>query len=150
MFCTITHDLHNNGQVNNRVQELDTHVDDLHNTDIDHLVNALHNDGHVDNLVQELDHTTRRQLRDLHSFQHRQPVQDLLCKTLENPSWEKTLKTIAARPLMPPRTLCWTRALRTAERAGCDQLKKIGRQRRRACLTRRPRRTAPALDGCDC
>ena len=48
VFCTTTHDLHNNGQVNNRVQELDTHVDDLHNRDIDHLVNALHNDGHVD------------------------------------------------------------------------------------------------------
>ena len=38
---------------------------------------------------------TRRQLRDLHRFQHRHPVlvKDLLNKTLENPSWEKTLKT---------------------------------------------------------
>ena len=57
VFCTTTHDLLNNWQINNCVQELDTHVDDLHNRDIDHLVNALHNDGHVDSLVQELDHT---------------------------------------------------------------------------------------------
>ena len=34
------------------------------------------------------------QLRDLHSFQHRNPVfaEDLLIKTLENPSWEKTFR----------------------------------------------------------
>ena len=71
----------------------------LHNRDIDHLVNTLHNDGHVDNLVQELDHPARRQLRNLHSFQHRQPVlvEDLLNKTLESPSWEKTSKTTGGR-----------------------------------------------------
>ena len=38
-----------------------------------------------------------------------------------------------ARPPTPPRKLCWTRALRAAEKAGCDQLKNFGRQRRRDC-----------------
>ena len=76
------------------------------------------NDGHVNNLVQELHHPTTQQLPNLHNFQHvsiccipsqtmnrncgtstvfqhRVPVLDegLLCKTLESPSWESTLKT---------------------------------------------------------
>ena len=56
-------------------------------------LNSLHPQANDDEL----------QLRNLHSFRHRQHVlvKDLLCKTLENPSWEKTLKTIAPRPAPP-------------------------------------------------
>ena len=53
----------------------------------------LHSFLHCLNLMHPQPHD-ELQLRDLHSFQHRNPVfaEDLLIKTLENPSWEKTFR----------------------------------------------------------